>query len=171
MKNYKFEDYFANIEIPETWATIEDFVKWYMEARMPVMMVPTDPNIIVSDNAVAYTVFRKPPYQIEVYVNFPNLTVASHAHPGMEIITMSLSSFGSFAPKLKNNKPHGGKGFVGPEGSVMLTFEKWPDGVEMTSAAANWVGETAGPKQEDIIRSKYPTAYIENGYADVTKNV
>jgi hypothetical protein len=51
----------------------------------------------------------------------------------------------------------------------MLTFEKWPDGVEITTAAANWVGETAGPKQEAIIRAKYPNAYIANGYADVTK--
>jgi len=170
MRSYKFEDYFANIEIPDTWVSIEDFVKWYMEARMPVM-IPANPNVIVSDNATAYTIFRKPPYQIEVYVNHPETGVDAHAHPGMEIITMSLSSFGSFAPKLKNGKQHGGTGFVPKEGNVMLTFEKWPEGVEMTSAAANWVGKTAGPKQEDIIRSRYPTAYIENGYADVTKNV
>ena len=168
MKRYRIEDYYADITVPDSWATLEEFVEWYMSARMPIM-IPTDPNVIVSDNATAYTIFRKAPYQIEVYINHPNLDVALHSHPSMEIITMSTSNFGAFAPKLKNNKAHGGTN-SGKLGSIMLTFEKWPAGVEITTAAANWVGPTAGPKQESIIKTTYPNAYVVDGYADVLKS-
>lgn len=172
MKHYDFNEYYANIEIPETWKTLEDFVRWFMDNRMPIM-IPQNPNIVVSDNATAYTIFRKEPYQVEVYVNYPNCRIAEHGHPGMEVITMSLTNFGGFAKKLNKGKKHGGPEFDSPAGigSVMFTFEKWPEGAEITTAAANWVGETAGPLQEAIIKSRYPNAHIENGYADVTKNV
>ena len=39
----------------------------------------------------------------------------------------------------------------------------------MSSAAVNWKGKTAGPLQEALIKKHRPDAFVEPGYADVTR--
>lgn len=177
------ETYFKDIKIPDSWESIEDFVNWYMDSRMP-LMIPWDAEIIQSDDATAVCIFRKPPYQIEMYFIHRNKTVPKHAHPGMDVITMILgggrtstkstvgvsSTWGIISENLKDGEMHGGQSReFSNYGYVILSFEKWPNDVKMTSAAINWQGETAGPIQETLIRQHRPGALVTTGYADISK--
>jgi hypothetical protein len=178
------EQYFKSLIIPESWNTIEEFVDWYMTSRMP-LMIPWDAKIIQTDDATAISIFKKPPYQIEMYLIYSNKIVPQHAHPNMEVITMMLgggknttksitgvsSSWGLISENLKNGETHGGatREFSNGEYAI-LSFEKWPDNVEITSAAINWKGNTAGPIQEELIKLNNPTAFVKSGYADVSSH-
>lgn len=175
--------YFGNIEIPDTWDSIESFTNWYLEQRMP-LMIPWDAEVIRTDDATAICVFRKPPYQVELYLIHPGLSVAKHAHPGMDVITMTLgggkidtrsvtntsTSWGDISENLKNGEFHGGQTVLQKSlGFSLMSFEKWPEGVPMTSAAIHWKGNTAGDIHDRLIEKHHPNAIIKEGYADILR--
>lgn len=174
-------NYFQNIEIPDSWETIEEFTNWYLAQRMP-LMIPWDAEVIRTDDATAICIFRKPPYQVELYLIHPGLSVERHAHPGMDVITMSLgggkvdtrsvtgtsTSWGDISENLKNGEFHGGQSVLQKSlGFGLMSFEKWPAGVPMTSAAIHWQGKTAGPIHDSLINENNPGAIIQERYADI----
>jgi hypothetical protein len=183
-KKFDSIEYFANIEIPDDWDTLEDFVQWYVDARMP-LMVPWNAEVIHSDDASAVCVFRKGMYQVEFYLEFPQMQILEHSHPDMEVIIMQLGG-GSLAPKQENGtsmkwgitdtklmpgEVHGGiSDAVVGDGFVTLAFQKWYKPEEMTSAAIQWKGKLHGPIQADLIRSHNENALIVPGYADISAN-
>ena len=187
-KKYKATEYFSDLQIPETWDTIEDFVEWYMQSKMP-LMIPWDAEVIRTDDATAICIFKKPPYMIELYLIHPGMSIPYHAHPDMEVITMSLGG-GSMAPKnevntsvvwgetankLNSNEYHGGETFIRVgNGYSLLAFEKWLDPEYMISAAIQWKGQSAGPIQEKLVTDRFAKKYnkdvtIKPGFIDISK--
>lgn len=176
-------DYFKNIEIPEDWNNLEDFVDWYIDQRMP-MMIPWNAKVMRSDDAVAICVFRKGHYQVEFYLEYPKMYIRKHSHPRMEVITMELGGGNLYPPnqlnlsmnwgfinsKLINGNYHGGDiQTSNGDGFVTLAFQRWEDPNEMTSASVQWRGELQGPIQAELIKSYYPDSYIVDSYADVSR--
>lgn len=181
-KTFTPEQFFNDIKIPDSWNTVEEFADWYMGSKMP-MMIPWDAEVRRVDDATTICLFRKPPYQVELYLIHPNKMVPEHTHPDLHVITMILGG-GKICPKskvgtsslwglasenLKDGEVHSGKlQDYGSQGYAILSFEKWPENVEMSSAAIRWKGYTAGPLQEALIESHYAGAVKESGYADVS---
>lgn len=184
-KQINAADYFKDIVIPDDWATLEDFVDWFLDQRMP-LMIPWNANVIRSDDACAICLFRKGNYQVEFYIEYPQMYIYKHSHPRMEVITMQLgggslypptdstnvaSIWGGLTTKLVDGNYHGGDADAGTgNGFVILAFQRWDNPEEMTSAAVQWKGALQGDIQMSTIRNKYPDAYIVDGYADVTKD-
>ena len=184
-KQLNAEDYFKQVKIPNDWDTLEDFVDWYCNQRMP-MMIPWNAEVIRSDDAVAICLFRKGNYQVEFYIEYPNMYIRKHSHPRMEVITMSMGGggmwgpnensttntsnvWGSISSKLTNGNYHGGDSQSSRgNGFVTLAFQRWENPKEMTSAAVQWKGELQGEWQANLIRSYYPDAFIRDGYADIS---
>lgn len=175
--------FFGHIDIPSGWESIEAFADWYMGRGAP-LMVPWDAEVIASDDATAVCLFRKAPFQVELYLVHPNIAVPVHSHPGMEALVIRLgggclgerldnglsSEWGMNCGKTKEDQTHGGRGLgFSPKGYAMLTFQKWPDGVPLTSAAVHWKGDTAGPKQDAIIKRHHPQAIAVPGFADISR--
>jgi hypothetical protein len=174
MKEYNFEDYFSHLNIPETWNTLDEFIEWYMDSKMP-LMIPSDSEVYFTDNASSLIVFRQDCYQVELYLNYPKSIAPMHSHPGMDLIimqigTMSNSRWGFPNKLLKDGEEHDGK-FISEKGTVFLTFQKWDPTVKMTSASINWSGQTVGPIQEKLIKRHYPTVKIINGISMLTKEM
>ena len=176
-------DYFKEITIPETWETIEDFTNWYLDQRMP-LMIPWDAEVIRTDDATAICIFRKPPYQIELYLIHPGQVVPRHAHPGIDVITMTLgggknntksiigtgNNWGNISENLMTGESHGGLIPLTSLGFCLISFEKWPTDVPITSAAIHWQGKTAGPIHDNLIESRNPGSIVKPGYADIIKS-
>jgi hypothetical protein len=174
-------EYFSNITIPDSWDSLETFIDWYLNSRMP-FMVPWNANVIRTDDATAICIFKKAPYQVELYLIHPNMTIPVHGHPGMEVTTLVMGggnlgnigvfgcseSWGYASPKLIDGAVHGGTNTNDKGGYVLLSFEKWPDNTEITSAAIQWKGNTAGSIHDTLLEKYYPQAKITAGYADVT---
>jgi hypothetical protein len=186
-KQVHAEDYFKHIQIPDDWDSLEDFVDWYCDQRMP-LMIPWDARVIRSDDAVAICLFRKGNYQVEFYIEYPNMYIYKHSHPRMEVITMTLGGgsnwptvpdsttntsniWGGLAIKLADGNYHGGDGNSETgNGFALLAFQRWDNPSEMTSAAVQWKGGTQGDIQSDLIKSHFPNALIQEGYADITSS-
>jgi hypothetical protein len=180
-----FDEYFKDIVIPESWASIEGFTKWWIENKMP-LMIPSDAEVIISDDATAICVFRHGRFQIEFYIIRPHYSIESHCHPGMEVMTMyfaggtnsppgprtfhnTADQWGRIRTKLDSGEYHGGEDTDVFAGFVLVAIQKWDEGIPMTSAAVNWKGKTAGPLQEALIKKHRPDAFVEPGYADITR--
>jgi len=176
------KDYFSHIQIPEDWASLEEFVDWYLDSKMP-LMIPFNAEVIRSDDACAVCIFRKGNYQVEFYLEYPEMWIRKHAHPRMDVIVMQLGggnvaprdtygvskTWGDLATNLKAGEFHGGNtASVINDGFITLAFQRWEDPNEMTSAAIQWKGELQGPIQEELIKRKKKNAIVSNNYADVT---
>lgn len=182
-KQFDSSVFFKDLQIPPDWETLEDFVNWYMESKIP-MMIPWNAEVVRSDDAVAICLFRQGAYQVELYLVYPQMYIRNHSHPRMEVITMDLGG-GSLSPRQPNNTSrtwgdtstkilsgeyHGGEtGSLLGNGFCILSFEKWHNVDEMTSAAIQWKGELQGPIQTSLIKTHKPDAVIiPDKYADVT---
>lgn len=184
-RNWSPAEYFGSLEIPQTWDNVEAFANWYMANRMP-WMVPWDAEVICSDDATAMVLFRHERFQVELYLVHPNMAIPTHCHPGMESVIVRLGAgnlgkrspvgtsdiWGAMPPVLHSGEVHGGRpmGFS-PKGYAMLTFEHWTGTEEMTSAAVLWKGDTAGPKQDALIKAHLPGIFVTEGYADCTQGL
>lgn len=154
-------------KVPETWSTLEEFVIWYINGQIP-FLIPNGSGSIVTDDATAICIFRQPPYQVEFYIIHPNVNIKLHSHPDIETITIHLggdktSTTGDFGTsntfnrdkfeKVIMGKKHGKfteSGFSN-EGFAMLSFQRWRQGITMTSAALNWRGPSAGPIHDKLL--------------------
>lgn len=182
-KQFSATDFFANLDIPEDWDSLEDFVDWYMGSKIP-LIIPWNAEVIRSDDAVAICIFRKGNYQVEFYLEYPEMYIRKHAHPRMEVIVMDLGG-GSTTPKqndidvsrlwgrayekLSPGEYHGGdSGSLISGGFVTLAFQRWENPEEMTSAAIQWKGEIQGPLQSKLIKEHFPNASIEDNYVDIS---
>ena len=184
-KKVEAVDYFADLNIPDDWDTLEDFVNWYLDSKMP-MMIPWNAEVIRSDDAVAVCTFRKGHYQVEFYLEYPRMWIRKHSHPRMEVITMKLGGgklspkdseldtskvWGTLNKKLMPGGYHGDIGGGFGYGFITLAFQRWEDPAEMTSAAVQWKGELQGDIQAKLIRSHKPDAVIKDMYADVSESL
>jgi len=181
-KTFESNNFFKDLQIPDDWVTLEDFVNWYMESKIPIM-IPWNAKVIRSDDAVAISIFRKGQYQVEFYLEYPEMYIRKHSHPRMEVITMDLGG-GGLTPRNENNTSriwgtaynkllageyHGGDtSSLLSNGFCTLAFQKWEDPTEMTSAAIQWKGEIQGPIQAKLIKDNVKTAIVQDNYADAT---
>ena len=154
-------------QVPDTWPDLESFSAWYINTQIP-FLIPNGCGSVVTDDATAIPIFRKAPYQVEFYIIHPNVNIKIHAHPDVETLTVLLggektNTTGDFGTsnsfnrtgdiKVPMGKNHGKfteSGFSA-EGFAMLSFQKWRDGVPITSAALNWKGPTAGPLHTKLL--------------------
>ena len=183
-KKFNPDELFSDLDIPDDWNSLEDFVDWYISKKIPIM-IPWSAEVIRSDDAVAICVFRKGHYQVEFYLEYPNMHIVPHAHPRMEVITMDLGGgglgpigkfgmsqiWGQAYEKLPAGDTHGGDSTtLAVKGFVTLAFQRWEDPAEMTSAAVQWKGGLQGPHQAELIRRKKKKALVDDNYADVTND-
>jgi hypothetical protein len=182
-KKFNSVNFFKDLQIPDDWDSLEDFVEWYIESKMP-LMIPWNASVIRSDDAAAVCIFKKGQYQVEFYLEYPEMYIRKHAHPNMEVITMDLGGGGLAPPhpnetvsrvwgdateKLPAGNFHGGdSSSLLSSGFITLAFQRWDNPDEMTSAAIQWKGELQGPIQAELITKHYPDALIKSNYADVS---
>jgi hypothetical protein len=160
----------------QNWESLEDFRDWYMGYGLPLAM-PESFEIYESDDALSFPLFRYKNFQVELYVLHSPTKVLVHAHPYVEVIQFDFNVDSiSSSPKLVYPATHGSAEFVerfdaSEHRLLLLTFERWPVNSKPSTLAAVWKGYIHGPKQEALIRRFFPDAYINNGYADITRTM
>lgn len=161
----------ADLEIPGNWETVNEFAEWWMEAGMPIVF-PTNPEVFLSDDATAVSIFRHGQFQVELYLIHPNPKVPVHEHPDVEVIKMSLTAEKGpiMSNVLLNGESHGAGQRMAAEkiGFPLVAFQKWLTR-EPTTIASMWKGPTVGPLQEALVKRFNPNAYVVEGYADITR--
>ena len=159
----------SSVDVPETWASLEDFANWYLDQRLPYQ-IPANAELFRTDDASALCVFRHGQFQVELYFIDDVFRVKAHAHPGVEVLQLSMVSpglpFGSPMNHIRSGEFHGGRGRPDDPslpGSI-LAFERWDEGLPPTTVAARWHGPLVGPLHRAIVTRFYPDAKIVDGY-------
>jgi hypothetical protein len=170
-------------DIPK-WGSVYDFMRWWHDEGCPMM--PPDNVITCTDDATSISLFRCGQFQVELYLIHPSPNLPIHEHPDVEVIKLRLDSYqfadGQFrnltdcssSKTLLQGESHGaGINFKEqengmPTGFSLLAFQKWKDGLKVTTVASRWKGKTVGGKQEKLIKKLVPTAIVREGYADTT---
>ena len=163
----------SKLEIPPSWANVQEFANWWMDVGMP-MLPPPMPEVFLSDDATAVSIFRHGRFQVELYLIHPQPVVPDHEHPGVEVIKMSLSHAKNpiMSNVLHEGESHGSGSRVEAEtkGFPLVAFQHWLTR-EPTTIASMWKGKTVGPLQEALIKRFNPSAYVVDGYADITRTI
>lgn len=153
--------------VPDTWNTLQEFMKWYLDNRIP-FLVPNGCGTVVTDDATAVPIFRRDRFQVEFYIIHPQVNIKLHSHPDIETITFLLGgektledgymgtsgNFNKDYPIVAAmNEKHGkfSENGYSNEGFAMLSFQRWNPGVPITSAALNWKGPSAGPIHDKLL--------------------
>lgn len=164
---------FIDLVIPETWANVQEFGDWWISSKMP-MKIPNGSEVFLSDDATAICLFRQGRFQIELYLIHPTPNVPTHEHPGVEVIKVrtGLESGNIWlSPVLRRDEAHGSGMKLEAEvkGFPLVAIQHWQTR-EPTTIASMWKGKTAGPKHEGVIKRFNPGCFVEDGYADITRN-
>jgi len=181
-KNYKPPHPLQGVDIP-SWKNVYDFMVWWFDNGSPLMF--PDNTVNCSDDATSISLFRCGQFQVELYLIFPNPNLPVHEHPDVEVIKLRADTWnfidGKFmnlsnhnaSETLKQGQSHGaGKNFKEEPGAEngfgLLAFQKWKEGLKVTTVASRWRGKTVGPKQEELIRKLTPEAVVTDGFANTT---
>jgi hypothetical protein len=148
---------------------LEMFLNWY--TRVPsIGMVPTVDPVHYLDGVTCVTMYRKAPYQVQMFIVPPNHIIPAHTHPNVDSFEVYVGGQINFShsgkwvateeevygeidemPQLRGrairvlpNDLHGGT--FGPKGGVFLSVQKWLNGKEPTCVAADYDGPVMGPE-------------------------
>lgn len=139
------------------------FTRWYISECSSVPAPPFKDGVVRVGNFTGITVFRKPPYQVQIWTCDPNSVIPEHSHPGVDVMQIYLwgevhlthqgvqvvgqdmmgekdgqsAAYGATI-HVKPGETHGAK--IGPMGGAFLTIQKWIDG-EPRSVDTAWDGE------------------------------
>jgi mannose-6-phosphate isomerase-like protein (cupin superfamily) len=140
------------INIPDTWNNIDDFAQWYRAAGFPILP-PADTKVYVTDMSYSTIVFRKGPFQVEMYLMAPDQQALPHSHnheskfvflAGDIIATDSNSrefKLGSYGRPRDHDRPDPDCGLIAKairvdhthairtlsRGGVFFNIEMWPN--------------------------------------------
>lgn len=176
----------AKIDVPDSWATLEDFMRWYLDSNCPIAP-PHDYEIYtVAEGILVFALFRKGPYQVEMYMIENKDLIEEHEHPYVEVIQMpiyqvperdnaGLARWAEPSEKLVHGQRHGGIPLP-PElqhyaRSLLIVFQKWPPGIRQSTISVSWKGVSMGPKHEALVRRHFPDVYIKDGFIDITRTM
>ena len=140
------------------WNNLDEFVEWYKANNNPFRPPTIDPIYKTPFNQSA-VIFREGRYQVELYFMKPNWISTDATAPGLENRIQFLSGTiktevdgeivsdtESFKAEDNETSLHPLHGIVfkadakgtskihyGPKGACLLIFQKWDDGIPMTS--------------------------------------
>lgn len=176
---------FGDLEVPEDWDTIEDFVRWFADNGAPLLVSHTT-DVTEAEGFTVATLLQKGRYHLELYLMRNQMSLPNHVHPNVKVLTVELGGGARGKPRLDGkgcsdryltspvysypNTPHGATDFPqNGKGWLALSFQEWPEGVEHKPVTVWWVGPTMGPRHEALIEAHFPDAVQYKGFADITK--
>lgn len=155
---------------------LKDFVVWYLKNGKPIL-IPDNFEVFQTDDATACCLFRSGRYQVEMYLVHPDPLIPPHEHPQVENIEIPSGGWAGITESnlesyLQVDGQEHGESFKKrgeSHGFMIMSFQRWADGLEITTIGSRWKGHTVGKKHEALIKRFNPQALVYPGYADVTK--
>jgi hypothetical protein len=154
------------MNIPDTWHTLTEFTKWYVDNNYPII-VPDNVQVFPTDVSYSVCVFRRDVYQVEMYIAKPEFMSSKHSHPfEQQIIFLGGDMWGNRENGRLEHLGDNDKNKVGhilppnnwhqvgsgSQGFVFFNCQKWPSVKMMTSAVVEYGGESLGPLHKQIIK-------------------
>ena len=146
---------------------LREFKNWYLKNN--IIQTPFKEPLMFIDGIAGITLYRKKPFQVQLFICEPNTTITEHSHPDIDsyevfLWGMSFTHKGQtiishkMAMLEKNDMPrcfnwtlrvkpedlHGGQ--ASDKGGSFLSIQKWLNNIEPTHVSKNWKGNSLGAK-------------------------
>jgi hypothetical protein len=159
-----------------SFSDVVGFAEWYLRLGMPVLL-PEKHEVFISDDATSSCLFRHGRFQLEMYLIHPQPVIPQHEHPGVANIEISSSVWSNLNTSMLISRLQGPGQSHGNSiqeraqhsGFMLFSAQMWDEGLEVSTIASRWKGQTAGPKHEALIKRFNPDCLVYPGYADVTR--
>lgn len=155
------------------------FTEWFLSSPYAAKPVPQVGAIEFLDKGiVGLTLFRVEPFQVQLFIVPPGVTLPPHTHPNVEVSEVYVTGE-FFAQKngtpvvyerhmvpdedgncqiawktidLDAGEPHSAQ--IGNRGCAFLSIQKWINGVKPKSITLDWGGAPLGDKHDQALLSQ-----------------
>lgn len=150
--------------------SVEHFTEWFLSSMPPIWAIPHGESVWKIEDVTSVLLYRKAPFQVQMFIVPPKYTIPEHTHPNVDSIEVYLGGEIRFS--------HGGKyvlteeqasghwpdgtalkrgvrirvrpydlhgGTFGEHGGVFLSAQEWLNGVAPHCVAADYTGTVMGP--------------------------
>jgi len=144
------------------------FAHWYLTSgKVDKFYTPIDKGLLFIEGVSGIVLYRSKPYQVELFICQPNLSIPEHTHPDVDSYECFLygmnfthsgqtvinddqameenSGFPAYAYqtiRVKPNDIHGGT--ASKNGGAFISIQHWLNDVDPTHVSSNWSGDSMG---------------------------
>lgn len=163
------------------------FLYWFLNEPIALLKCPEeDRTLTVHESVMTLTLFRRPPFQVELVVLLPNSPgwPGEHRHPnvdsyevawyntvnftkngvicnGAELVVPVQIAQGVFVEsgcvRLRPTDWHGTNQLK--EGGALISVQHWLNGVEPTSVGNDWLGEPTTEGHAELLKLRGNSAH------------
>ena len=148
---------------------LKEFKNWYFKNN--TIKTPFDNPLMFIDGIAGITLYRKKPFQVQLFICEPNTKITEHGHPNIDsyevflwgmkfthkgkvIIDESMAKLkrndmprcSYWSLRVKPNEIHGG--LSSNKGGAFMSIQKWLHNITPTHVSKDWKGEILGKKHE-----------------------
>jgi hypothetical protein len=161
---------------------LTQFLYWFVRQPIAMLKPPEVPGVItVHESVLTITIFKAPPFQVELVILLPNSPAwpGEHRHPNVDsyevawfnsldfikngkicngpelVIPVPVEggfTVPAFCVRLRPTDWHGTKPL--PMGAALISVQHWLNGVEPTSVGNDWIGEPTTPGHAKILAER-----------------
>jgi len=148
------------------------FADWYLRSGPRHIQPPAQDTMMHIEGITGLCIYRNNPFQVELFLVSPNVTVPQHLHPNVDSYEVFLygvefsanneiripyedrlnPSWYHHTFRLKPNCYHGGRS--GPEGGAFMSIQHWLNNIAPTHVGDDWDGNTMGDHHNKYIKEK-----------------
>tara|TARA_R110002020_G_scaffold473916_1_gene703966 strand:- start:688 stop:1179 length:492 start_codon:yes stop_codon:yes gene_type:complete len=148
---------------------LKDFKDWFLKNN--TIQTPYDNPLMFIDGIAGITLYKKQPYQVQLFICEPNTVITEHSHPNIDsyemfLYGMEFSHKGKIIidkrmsmlrkkniPRLSNVtlriKPNDLHGALSSEkGGAFISIQKWLNNMNPTHVSKDWQGQPLGDKHK-----------------------
>jgi|TARA_B110000858_G_scaffold109242_1_gene124847 hypothetical protein len=156
--------------------TVVDFAEWYLNSkRVNRIHNPLKNGYMFIEGISGIVLYRKGPWQVELFICQPNVQIPEHIHKDVDSIEVYISGMhmnhsGKAQITLEQGLVDDGNGqcdkaysqirvrpgdwhggFSGPDGGSFISIQQWLNDKEPTHVAWDWGGDTMGKNHDQQI--------------------
>tara|TARA_A100000171_G_scaffold45647_1_gene49622 strand:+ start:419 stop:925 length:507 start_codon:yes stop_codon:yes gene_type:complete len=156
------------IDIDPKEDELSRFAHWYLTSgEVDKFYTPLNKGLLFIEGVSGIVLYRSKPYQVELFICRPNLTIPEHTHPDVDSYECFLygmnfthsgqtviddeqamqdnSGFPAYAYqtiRVRPNDIHGGKS--SKNGGAFISIQHWLNDVDPSHVSSNWSGDSMG---------------------------
>lgn len=169
---------------------LTNFLNWFLRQAPVGLLKPPeqDGTLVVHESVLTLTLFRCPPYQVELVILLPNSPAwpGEHRHPNVDSYEVAWYNSVDFTkngklcngPELVVEVPVAGSNHIQSafcvrllptdfhgttplkKGAALISVQKWLNGVTPTSVGLDWIGEPTTDGHKQILAERGNSALL-----------
>lgn len=148
---------------------LKEFKNWFLKNN--TIQVPYDNPLMFIDGIFGITLYKKKPYQVQLFICEPNTEITEHSHPNIDSYEMflygmefshkgkiiidkrmsmlrkkNIPRLANVTLRIKPNDIHGA--LSSNKGGSFISIQKWLNNINPSHVSKDWTGKPLGKKHK-----------------------